>query len=130
MEMTRTVSLAVIAAMTLFWTLGLVVVLLLVRRLATRTQEFMRMVEFEIRPVMQDVRDMVRTASKLTTEVAHESLRLRGVMTSVEEAGENLRMTTNTIRAVFGSRLIPIAGMLAGMRGGVKYLWKQYSHRR
>jgi len=51
-------------------------------------------------------------------------------MAAVEEAGENLRMTTGTIRAVFGSRLIPIAGVLAGVRAGLKFLWKQYTRRR
>jgi hypothetical protein len=39
-------------------------------------------------------------------------------------------VTTGAIRAVFGSRLIPVASVLAGVRAGVKTLWKRYRGRR
>jgi hypothetical protein len=72
----------------------------------------------------------VRAATKAAQEVMDGTARLRGAMTAAEEAGENLRMVTGTIRAVFGSRLIPIAGLLAGVRAGTKFLWRQYTRRR
>jgi hypothetical protein len=51
-------------------------------------------------------------------------------MAAVEEAGGNIRATTGVLRAVFGSRLIPVAGILAGVRAGIKMLLKQYGRRR
>ncbi|MGD0264485.1 MAG: DUF948 domain-containing protein [Candidatus Methylomirabilota bacterium] len=130
MNTVATTALVVLAVVSLLWTIMLVPALLELRRAAWRLQEFIRTLELDLRPVIQEARDGVRAATKAAQEVANGTARLRGAMAAVEEAGENLRMTTGTIRAVFGSRLIPIAGVLAGVRAGLKFLWKQYTRRR
>jgi|GEM_PF-1032388 hypothetical protein len=130
MNTVATTALVVLAVVSLLWTVMLVPALLELRRAAWRLQEFIRTLELDLRPVIQEARDGVRAATKAAQEVANGTARLRGAMAAVEEAGENLRMTTGTIRAVFGSRLIPIAGVLAGVRAGLKFLWKQYTRRR
>jgi uncharacterized protein YoxC len=123
-------ALWVLAAVSLLWTLLLIPALLELRRAAWRLQEFIRTLELDLRPVLQEAREGVRAATKAAQDVAEGTARLRGVMASVEEAGENLRMTTATIRGVLGSRLIPVAGVLAGVRAGAKFLWKAYTRRR
>jgi hypothetical protein len=130
MNTVATTALVVLAVVSLLWTIALVPALLELRRAAWRLQEFIRTLELDLRPVIQEARDGVRSATKAAQEVANGTARLRGAMAAVEEAGENLRMTTGTIRAVFGSRLIPIAGVLAGVRAGLKFLWKHYTRRR
>jgi uncharacterized protein YoxC len=130
MNTVATAALVVLAVVSLLWIIMLVPTLLELRRAAWRLQEFIRTLELDLRPVIQEARDGVRAATKAAQEVANGTARLRGAMAAVEEAGENLRMTTGTIRAVLGSRLIPIAGVLAGVRAGVKFLWKQYTRRR
>jgi uncharacterized protein YoxC len=130
MNTVATTALVVLAVVSLLWTIMLVPALLELRRAAWRLQEFIRTLELDLRPVIQEARDGIRAATKAAQEVANGTARLRGAMAAVEEAGENLRMTTGAIRAVFGSRLIPIAGVLAGVRAGVKFLWKQYTRRR
>jgi hypothetical protein len=130
MNAVATTALVVLAVVSLLWTIVLVPALLELRRAAWRLQEFIRTLELDLRPVIQEARDGVRSATKAAQEVANGTARLRGAMAAVEEAGENLRMTTGTIRAVFGSRLIPIAGVLAGVRAGLKFLWKHYTRRR
>jgi hypothetical protein len=123
-------ALWVLAAVSVLWTLLLIPALLELRRAAWRLQEFIRTLELDLRPVIQEAREGVRAATRAAQDVAEGTARLRGAMASVEEAGENLRMTTATIRGVFGSRLIPVAAILAGMRAGVKFLWKEYTRRR
>jgi hypothetical protein len=130
MNTVATTALVVLAVVSLLWIIVLVPALLELRRAAWRLQEFIRTLELDLRPVIQEARDGVRAATKAAQEVANGTARLRGAMAAVEEAGENLRMTTGAIRAVFGSRLIPIAGVLAGVRAGLKFLWKQYTRRR
>ncbi len=130
MNMVATTALVVLAVINLLWTILLIPALLELRRAAWRLQEFIRTLELDLRPVMQEARDGVRAATKAAQEVANGTARLRGAMAAMEEAGENLRMTTGTIRAVFGSRLIPIASVLAGVRAGAKFLWKRYTRRR
>jgi uncharacterized protein YoxC len=123
-------ALVVLAVVSLIWTLLLIPTIQELRRAAWRLQEFIRTLELELKPVLQEAREGVRAATKAAQQVADGTARLRGAMASVEEAGENIRMTTGAIRAVFGSRLIPIAGLLAGVRAGTKFLWKQYTRRR
>ena len=123
-------SLVVLAVVSVLWTVLLVAVLLELRRASWRLQEFIRILELDLRPVIQEAREGIRTAAKAAQGVADGTARLRGALAAVEEAGENLRATTGVIRAVFGSRLIPVAGVLAGIRAGVKTLWKRYGRRR
>ncbi len=130
MNTVATTALVVLAVMSLLWSILIIPALLELRRAAWRLQEFIRTLELDLRPIIQEARDGVRAATKAAQEVANGTVRLRGAMAAMEEAGENLRMTTGTIRAVFGSRLIPIASVLAGMRAGAKFLWKQYTRRR
>ena len=130
MNTVATAAVVVLAVVSLLWTLMLITALLELRRAAWRMQEFIRTLELDLRPVIQEAREGVRTAAKAAQEVADGTARLRGAMAAIQEAGENLRMTTGTIRAVLGSRLIPVAGVLAGVRAGAKFLWKHYTHRR
>ncbi len=130
MNTMATAALVVLAALSLLWTIMLIPAIQEVRRAAWRLQEFIRTLELDLRPVIQEAREGVRAATKAAQSVADGTARLRGAMAAVEEAGENLRLTTGTIRAVLGSRLIPIAGVLAGLRAGAKFLWKQYTRRR
>jgi hypothetical protein len=123
-------ALVVMAVVSLLWTVLLVAVVLELRRASWRLQEFIRTLELDLRPMLQEAREGVRTAAKAAQGVADGTARLRGAMTALQDAGENLRVTTDVIRAVFGSRLIPIASVLAGLRVGVKTLWRRSRRRR
>jgi len=130
MNTVATTALVVLAVMSVLWTVMIIPALLEIRRAAWRLQEFIRTLELDLRPIIQEARDGVRAATKAAQEVASGTAHLRGTLAAVQEAGENIRMTTGTIRAVFGSRFIPIASVLAGVRAGVKFLWKRYTRRR
>lgn len=123
-------ALVVLAVVSVVWTALLIPVLLELRRASWRLQEFVRTLELDLRPVLQEAREGIREMTKAAQGVADGTARLRGAMAAMEEAGENLRVTTGVIRAVFGSRLIPVASVLAGVRAGVKTLWKRYRGRR
>jgi len=123
-------SLVVLAVVSVLWTVLLVAVLLELRRVSWRLQEFIRTVELDLRPVLQQAREGIQSAAQAAHAVAEGTARLRGAVAAFEDAGENIRVTTEVIRAVFGSRLIPLASVLAGVRVGVKTLWRQYRRRR
>jgi hypothetical protein len=123
-------SLVVLAAMSVVWTIVLVAVALELRRASWRLQEFIRSVELELKPTMQEAREAVRHLSRAAQGAAEGAERVRGTLVKLEEAGDNIRATTSVIRAVLGSRFIPVASLLVGMRAGVKALWKQYTGRR
>jgi uncharacterized protein YoxC len=123
-------ALVVLAVVSVLWTVLLVAVLLELRRLSWRLQEFIRTLELDLRPILQEAREGVRTAAKAAQEVADGTARLRGTMAALQDAGDNIRVTTDVIRAVVGSRLIPVASVLAGLRVGVKTLWRRSRRRR
>jgi uncharacterized protein YoxC len=123
-------ALVVLAVLSILWTILLVPVLLELRRAAFRLQEFIRTLELDLRPILQDARDALRTLNQAGQRVAENSAKVGHVVGALEEAGENIRITTRVIRAVFGSRIIPVAGVMAGVRAGVRMLWKRSSRRR
>jgi signal transduction histidine kinase len=115
-------ALVVLAVVSLLWTLLLIPALLELRRASWRLQEFIRTLELELRPTLQEARETVRAMTQAAQGVGEGAARLRGAMAAMEEAGGNLRATTGVLRAVFGSRLIPVASILAGVRAGIKAL--------
>jgi hypothetical protein len=118
-------ALVVLAVISVLWTVLLIPALLELRRAAWRLQEFIRTLELELRPTLQEAREGVKTITRAGQAVADGAVRLRGAMEAVEEAGGNLRATTSVLRAVFGSRLIPVASALAGVRAGIKFLLRR-----
>ncbi|HSB79902.1 MAG TPA: DUF948 domain-containing protein [Candidatus Methylomirabilis sp.] len=123
-------ALVVMALVSLLWTALLLPVLFEMRRASWRLQEFIRSVEMELRPLIQEARQALRNVEHAAEGVAGGVTHLRGAFSAIEEAGENLRATTGVIRAVFGSRLIPAATIIAGLRAGLKMLWKRSPRRR
>ena len=123
-------ALVILAVVSLVWTVVLVAVFLELRRLARRVEGFIHTLELDLRPVLQQAREGIQSAAKAYQGVAEGTERLRGALAALEEAGENIRATTSVVRAVFGSRLVPIASILAGVRVGARTLWKLYTRRR
>jgi hypothetical protein len=123
-------SLVVLAVVSVIWTVALVAVALELRRASWRLQEFIRSVELELKPTMQEAREAIRTLNRAAQGAADTTERVRGALMKLEQAGENVRATTGTIRRALGSRLIPAFSLLAGVRAGTKVLWNFYSRRR
>lgn len=123
-------ALVTLALVSLLWTALLIPVLFELRRASWRLQEFIRSMEMELRPLMQEARQTIKRADSAAQGIAEGATHLRRTLSALEEAGENLRATTGVIRAVFGSRMIPVAGALAGLRAALKVLWKRHSRRR
>jgi signal transduction histidine kinase len=115
-------ALVVLAVVSVLWTVLLIPALLELRRATWRLQEFIRTLELELRPTLQEARETIRAMTQAAQGVGEGAARLRGAMAAMEEAGGNLRATTGVLRAVFGSRLIPVASILAGVRAGIKAL--------
>jgi hypothetical protein len=123
-------SLVVLAVVSVVWTIMMVIAMLELRRASWRLQEFIRSLELELKPTIQEAREAVRTMQRAAQGAADGAERVRGTLAKLEEAGDNIRATTGVVRSVFGSRLIPAASLLAGVRVGAKVLWKLYTQRR
>jgi uncharacterized protein YoxC len=123
-------SLMILAVVSVIWTVALVVVALELRRAAWRLQEFIRSVELELKPTMQEARETIQNLKRAAEGAAEGTERVRAVLMKIEQAGENVRASTTRVRSLLGSRLIPAASLWAGVRVGTKVLWNLYTRRR
>lgn len=123
-------SLVVLAVVSVIWTIALVVVALELRRASWRVQEFIRSLELELKPTMQEAREAISTLNRAAHGAVDTTERVRAALVKLEQAGENVRTATGRIRAALGLRLVPAVGLLAGVRAGTKVLWSLYSRRR
>ncbi len=123
-------ALVVLAVLSLVWTILLVPALLALRRAAIRLQELIRTIELDLRPILRQAQEALATLNQAGQKVVENTAKVGRVVGALEEAGENIRMTTGVLRAVFGSRIIPVASLLAGVRAGVRMLWRRSSRRR
>ena len=123
-------SLVVLAVVSVIWTVALIVAALEIRRAAWRLQEFVRSVEMELKPTIQEVREAIRMLDRAARGAADTTERVRGAFIKLEQAGENVRATTGKVRTLLGSRFIPALSLLAGVRAGTKVLWSFYTRRR
>jgi uncharacterized protein YoxC len=122
-----TVALVILAGVSLLWTIGFILALVELRQLSQRIQTSLHALELEILPLARETREAVQRLNQVTQGVEKTNARLQDAVGAFREAGENVRITTEAVRAVFGSRLIPVAGALAAVRAGVKMLWKRYA---
>ncbi len=123
-------SLVVLAVVSVIWTVALLAVALELRRASWRLQEFIRSLELELKPTMQEAREAIGTLKRAAQGAVDTTERVRGGLLKLEQAGENVRATTGRIRSALGLRLIPAASVLAGVRAGTKVLWNLYTRRR
>jgi len=123
---TAIVALAVLTGVILLWTLGLLLAFMELRQLSQKIQESLRSLEMELVPLARDAREAIHRLSQVSLGVEASNARLQDALGAFQQAGHNVQKTTEVVRAVFGSRLIPVAGIVAGVRAGVKMLWRHY----
>ncbi|MBP1778840.1 MAG: hypothetical protein H6Q86_4851 [candidate division NC10 bacterium] len=123
-------ALVVLAVVSVLWTIMLVIVTSELRRASGRLQEFIRSLELELKPTIQQAREAIRTLTRAAQGAAEGTERVRGALATLAAAGDNIRATTRAVRSVVGSRLLPVASLVAGVRVGANVLWKLSTQRR
>ncbi|MFB3817548.1 MAG: hypothetical protein ACE147_07785 [Candidatus Methylomirabilales bacterium] len=123
-------ALLILAAVGVVWTIVLLALAGELRRTSQRLQDFLKLLEAELLPALTDVREAARAATRLLQDMGEATPRLQAALGALEEAGDNVRGATGAVRNLFGRRFIPVAGILAGLRAGLRFAWRLYSKRR
>ncbi len=123
------VAVAILAVLGIIWTITLVSLVAVLRRQAQHLDGVLRAVETELPSMLADIRETARGLNRLAQDVAGATPHLRATLEALEEVGENVRSATGTVRSLLGYRLIPVAGILAGLRTGLRYAWRLYKRR-
>ena len=122
-------SLVVLAVGSVLWSI-MVIVTVELRRASGRLQEFIRSLELELKPTIQQARESIRTLNRAVQGAADGMERVRGTLATLDKVGDTIRATTGVVRSGSGALLIPVAGLLAGVRVGANVLWKLNTQRR
>jgi hypothetical protein len=120
------VALVVLAGVSLLWTVGLLLAFMELRQLSQRFQETLRALEMELLPLTREAQEAIRRLNHVSLGVEASNAKLQDALGTFQQAGQNVQKTTEALRAIFGSRLIPLAGVVTGVRAGVKMLWRLY----
>ena len=123
-------SLVVLAVVSVLWTIMMVIVTSELRRASWRLQTFIRSLELELHPTIQQARGAIRTLNRSVQGAADGMEWVRGTLATLDKAGDTIRATTRVVRSGSGALLIPVAGFLAGVRVGANVLWKLNTQRR
>jgi len=123
-------SLVVLAVVSVLWTIMMVIVTSELRRASWRLQKFIRSLELELHPTIQQARGAIRTLNRAVQGAADGMERVRGTLATLDKVGDTIRATTRVVRSGSGALLIPMAGLLAGVRVGANVLWKLNIQRR
>jgi hypothetical protein len=120
-----TLALVVLAAVGLLWTIVLIALLPAYQRTARRVESLATTLESDLRPLLQELREATRAVGQVARSVERAAPHLEAALGALEEAGENVRVATRAVRSAFGLRLIPVAGVLAGLRAGWRILMRR-----
>jgi hypothetical protein len=123
-------ALWVLAAVGVVWTLVLLGLVGELKRTSQRLQDFLRGLEAELLPALTDVREAARAATRVLQDMGEVTPRLQAALGALEEAGDRVRGATGAMWNLFGHRFVPVAGILAGLRTGLRFAWRLYSKRR
>lgn len=125
-----TAALVVLAAMSVLWTLLLIILAAELRRTTRQAQLFLGAMQSELIPALAEARETFRTATRVAQDLGEVTPHLQATIGALEEVSENVRGATGAVRSLFGHRFIPVAGLLAGVRAGLRFAWRHYSRRR
>ncbi|MBZ0168008.1 hypothetical protein MELA_02810 [Candidatus Methylomirabilis lanthanidiphila] len=119
-----TVEYALWAIVMLFFLLvcSMIPVLVQLRRTARQAEDFLRLVELELRPVLVEVKDVMRNLNRASDQVADGLGKMGGTLDAIAEAGQTVRDVNQLAQQFVFPKLITGAAFTTGLRVGLRTL--------
>lgn len=119
-----TVEYALWAIVVLFFLLvcSMIPVLVQLRRTARQAEDFLRLVELELRPVLVEVKDVMRNLNRASDQVADGLGKMGGTLDAIAEAGQTVRDVNQLAQQFVFPKLITGAAFTTGLRVGLRTL--------
>lgn len=120
-------TIAVQAALVIVALTGLLVAAFLIpalrqiRQAAQAVEGLVKLLELELRPILLDLKATLHTLNALSGEVRGDMAKVGGALEAIQEAGESIK----TISAILFPRLIVVVSFMKGVKGGLKFLFKE-----
>ncbi len=101
---------------------GMVPALLQLRRTARQAEDFLRVVELELRPALIDLKDVIRNLNRASDQVAVGIEKVGGTLDAIQETGRTVRYANQLVKQIVFPKLITGAALMTGLRVGVRTL--------
>ncbi len=101
---------------------GMVPALLQLRRTARQAEDFLRVVELELRPALIELKEVMGNLNRASDQVAGGIEKVGGTLDAIAETGRTVRYANQLVKQIVFPKLITGAALMTGLRVGVRTL--------
>jgi hypothetical protein len=101
---------------------GMIPAFVQIRRTARQAEEFLKIVQLELRPALIDMKEVIRNLNRASEQVTGGMEKVSGTLEAIQEAGQTVRSANRLIQDVVVPKLITSAAVMAGVRVGLRTL--------
>lgn len=101
---------------------GMVPAFVQIRRTARQAEDFLRVVELELRPSLIDMKEVIRNLSRASDQVKGGIEKVSGTLEAIQETGQTVRYANQLIQHIVFPKLITGAALMTGLRVGLRTL--------
>ena len=119
-----TTEYALWAIVALFFLLvcGMIPMLVQLRRTARQAEDFFRLAELELRPMLIELKEVIRNLNRASEQVTGGLEKMGGTLEAIAEAGQTVRDANQLVQHFVVPKLITGAAFTTGLRVGLKTL--------
>src|SRR5574337_337772 len=101
---------------------GMILALMQLRRIAGQTEEYLRLVEIELRPTLVELKEVIQNLNRISDQVAGGMEKMGGTFEAIADAGQTVRDANQLVQHFVFPKLITGAALMTGLRVGLKTL--------
>ena len=101
---------------------GMIPALVQLRRTARQAEDFLRLVELELRPALVDLKEVIRSLNRASDQVTGGMEKMGGTLEAIAEVGQTVRDVNQLAQRIVFPKLITGAVFMTGLRVGLKTL--------
>ena len=101
---------------------GMVPAFVQIRRTARQAEDFLRVIELELRPSLIEMKEVIRNLNRASDQVKGGIEKVGGTLEAISEAGQTVRYANQLIKHIVFPKLITGAALMTGLRVGLRTL--------
>ena len=101
---------------------GMIPALVQLRRTARQAEDFLRLVELELRPALIDLKEVIRSLNRTSDQITGGMEKMGGTLETIAEVGQTVRDANQLVQHIVFPKLITGAALMTGLRVGLRTL--------
>jgi uncharacterized protein YoxC len=101
---------------------GMIPALVQIRRTARQAEDFLRLLELELRPTLIELKEVIGSLNRASDQVTGGLKKMDGTLEAIAEVGQTVRDVNQLAQHVVFPKLITGAALMTGLRVGLRTL--------